>query len=235
MIAPTFYITKKNAWYVAFMLLSIFGGLCGWGWPKPYGVPFLVLMPIVGFFVYLIGKASDGENSLVSSNLVPARSAIMISLIWLAMSTLIFRLQIPEWKYFWAPFLILTFLMFAFIWSIFPAVRKTKIFLGFILGISGIYSYGAVLDLNAYFDQGPPVLCQTQVTNYRLVLKKGRNGPYFRNYVTFSPSGPFKKGQEFEVGDKFYKDHPSNSSLVLVTHRGFLRIPWFATAGDFAN
>jgi hypothetical protein len=137
-------------------------------------------------------------------------------------------LKVLHLEHMWMPFAAIIFLAGLLLWRVGSqgafnpgnlAVPRT---VATYLVILAVYSYGAVIMINCYFDRTPATYYEVTVINKR--ISKGKTTTY---YLELAPWGPVTGNDEVQVSKAFYNKMPVDKSVALYLRTGLLDIPWY--------
>jgi hypothetical protein len=87
------------------------------------------------------------------------------------------------------------------------------------------YGFGAVVTLNAVYDNSPAAVYQAQVTGKR--ISSGKSTTY---YLTLTPWGPQKEADDVSVSKSLYNRLQVKDNVEVYLKKGWLGIPWFVVS-----
>lgn len=195
-------------------------------YPEPYAVVIWILLALP--FAALAAAAPfpglirfNGPAKGAYPTLSPA---IGLAALGLALRSSIDR-DILAWSRFWAPFAIISLLLFASILFRFPEIRAKprSAFLPFLLAAA--YGYGAAISYNCLQDHAPGRKYRAEVESKRVT--HGKTTSY---YLELSPWGPRKESKEVTVSSSMYDRTRQGDSVDVRLRNGALGIPWFTVA-----
>jgi hypothetical protein len=91
-----------------------------------------------------------------------------------------------------------------------------------ILVFALLYSYGALIHTNCYFDGSPAQVWPVKVTHKR--ISHGKSTSY---YVEVTPWGKYTDAKEVDVSESFYYTVENGDSIQAVLQPGKWGIPWY--------
>jgi hypothetical protein len=207
------------AWIV--LALAIF-------YPKPYQLilSLALIIPLIAIFIVrqyngIIKIGQETENSKMPSLfyaiVIPAATALLKA----------FDYSIFDYSKLWTLIVLLDVLLLLFMFfeqKEFSLKNKSSLlFIPLFALFFTMYSFGAVVHVNCYYDKSSPEIYTAKVISKR--ISKSRNSTSY--YLELSAWGKQTKDDEVSVSKGFYNRMNENDKVNIEYREGTLGVSWF--------
>lgn len=216
-------LASARKWTRTLTFVTFIG--CGWGFfmPHPYdfALGLLLVLPVLSLLLLVCHRGAVRFDANKNSAYPTVAIGFMMPPLVLMIRALM-DWSILEWKEFWVPFSALGIALSIALWCTSADVRKKKAMIITGACFAFLYSYGAVIHLNCFYDGSTPFVYQCDVRDQRI-----SRGKHTTHHFTLAPVVDGIPEREVEVPAEVYHRYQVGDTVQVQVRDGRLGIPWF--------